>query len=665
MTLSPAWLRSAGAVALLALACSALAATAHADDWLPVPPDELQMKSEPKAPGAAAIYLYRQIDRDDSESSEVVYSRIKVLTEEGRRYGDVEIPYVKDSGNIRGLQARTLLPDGTVVPFDGEVYDKDLVKTRDYRMMAKSFTLPNVEVGSIIEYRYRRTLPSGWVFNSRWLLSEDLFTRRASFSLRPSPLYALRWIWPIGLPPGTEPPKSERGVIRLQTQDVPPFVVEDHMPPEDELKYRVEFVYETDQSAQSDQKQYWAAFGKRVHKELTRFVDDRRAMQAAVATIILPEDPPETRVRKIYARVQQMRNLSFERSQTAQEAQREKLATIRDAEDAWRLGYGDGVQLTWLFLALVRAAGVDAQALLVPTRDDYFFDPRRLNSRQLNSNAVVVKLGEREMFLDPGTPFTPFGLLPWTETGVVSLRLDPQGGSWVTTPLPTPTDSRVDRKLAATLTPGGSLQGKLTVTYTGLEAAWRRLNQRNADDAARREFLKSDVEADVPAGIDVDLVNTPDWSGAETPLVAEFSLRVGGWASAAGRRALLPVGLFGAGERHTFEHGARVHPMYFHFPQVHTDVVDIRLPPGWQVSNAPKPRVADIKFAKYSMTSTAGDGSLLLRRELMLNLTLVQQKFYGVVRDFFQSVRAGDEDQAVVLPGAAPATAAAKPSAGH
>ena len=35
-----------------------------AEDWQPVTPEELKMTSEPAAPGAPAIYLYRQVDRD-------------------------------------------------------------------------------------------------------------------------------------------------------------------------------------------------------------------------------------------------------------------------------------------------------------------------------------------------------------------------------------------------------------------------------------------------------------------------------------------------------------------------------------------------------------------------------------------------------------------------
>ena len=71
-----------------------------ADDWLPISQDELKMTSLPEAPGAPAVVLYRQVDRDDNarNGNEQDYVRIKILTEEGRKYADVEIPYFHDQG---------------------------------------------------------------------------------------------------------------------------------------------------------------------------------------------------------------------------------------------------------------------------------------------------------------------------------------------------------------------------------------------------------------------------------------------------------------------------------------------------------------------------------------------------------------------------------------
>jgi hypothetical protein len=642
--------------ALAALLSLAVTMSVRAEEWQPISPEDLQMKGEPKAPKAAAIFLYRQVDRNDANSTESIYSRIKVLTDEGRRYANVEIPYLKGASSIRALEARVIHPDGSIAEFDGTVYEKPLIKARGVKMMAKSFSLPGVEVGGIVEYRYRRSMPSGWAFNSRWLLSDELFTRRAVFSLRQADGLLLRWSWPLGLPPDTKPPAKERGLIRLETHDVPAFVTEEYMPPEDAMKYRVQFIYEGEGSDQKEEDAYWKAFGKRSNVLVQRFIKNR-ALEQEAARLVQPGDSIETKARKLYARAQQIRNLSFEREATEQETQREKLADNRDAEDVLKHGYAYADEVTWFFYGLLRAAKLDASLVVVSTRDDTFFDQRLMNARELNTCVVLVNLGDSAVFLDPGMPFMPFAYLPWSETGVTGLRLDGDGGKWVTTTLPAAVDSRVERKMVGKLAPSGTLEGKVTVTYTGLEASRRRIAERNEDATERRKSLEQELEADVPVGVDVKLTNTPDWTGSDTPLVAEFDFRVPGWAAAAGNRSLMPVGLFGGSEKHTFEHSARVHPLYFMFPHQNIDEVAIELPPGWQVSSLPNARTADIKVATYNSSAQIAGGMLSMKRELVLNTIIVQQKYYAQVRAFYQAVRAGDEDQIIITPGAHPGAA--------
>ncbi len=644
-----------GALALL-LSLS-LVVVAHAADWQPVSPEELQMKREPKAPTAAAIYLYRQVDRDDADSVETLYSRIKILTDEGRKHANIELPYLKGSTSIRGLQARVIQVDGSIAEFDGTVYDKPLVKARGVKMMAKSFTLPNVGVGTIIEYRYQRVMPYGWAFDSRWLLSDDLFTKRGVFSLRPAYGLLIRWSWPLGLPPDTKPPVDQRGTIRLETRDVPAFVTEDFMPPEDVMKYRVEFIYEGEGSSQREPAAYWKAFAKRSDRRLQAFVSSRGVLEQEVARLVQPGDSAEEKARKLYARAQQIRNLSFERQATEQEVKREKREEIDSAKEVLKHGYAYADQITWLLYGLMRAAKLDVSLVLVSTRDNSFFDPAYMNSGQLNTCVVLVKLDDDALFLDPGTPFMRFGYLPWSETAVKGLRLGGDG-QWLTTSLPSSDESRVERKVTVKLTTSGSIEGKVTVTYSGLEAAWRRLNQRHDDATERRKFLENEVEYDVPSGINVKLTNEPDWIGPDSDLVAEFDFSVPGWAVYAGNRALLPMGLFSGSEKRVFEHSARVHPLYFSFPYRHTDEVAIELPSGWQVSSVPKDLSADIKVASYKANAQAAGGVLSVKREFVMNTIVIQQKYYSQVRDFYQAVRAGDEEQIVVTRGAPPAAAA-------
>jgi len=355
--------------------CFGFHLTAYAsDDWQPISAEELKMTSEPKAPGAPAIYLYRQVDRDDASNREVTYERIKILTEEGRKYANVEITFLKDRDNIKGIKARTIQPDGTVTNLEGNVYEKTVVKAKGVKYLAKTFTMPDVRVGGIIEYRYTDQIETGYIYDSYWSLSAELFTKLARFSLRKGSL-ALHWSWPNGLPQGTQPPKMDHGVIHLETQNVAAFQVEDYMPPERELKYRVDFVYGYGE-LQMDPVKFWEKEGKDRYEGSESFLNKRKAMEQAVSTMIQPTDDAQTKLQKIYARVQQLNNYSFEREKTEQEAKREKRRDINNVEDIWKQGGGNGAALNYLFVGLLRAAGIDACVVDVSTRDLYFFDPR-------------------------------------------------------------------------------------------------------------------------------------------------------------------------------------------------------------------------------------------------------------------------------------------------
>jgi hypothetical protein len=626
----------------------------------PVSADELSLKSEPLAPGAPAIILDHRVDRDDSVrgvAHQFNYIRIKILTEEGRKYADVEIPFLKETQKIEHINGRTIRPDGSIVNFDGKVYEKSLAKTRRFGFMAKTFTLSDIEVGSIIEYFYMEDFQ--YVFDSHWIVSEELFTKSAHYSLKPfhgNGFYnvGLRWTWK-DLPQGVAPKQGPDGIVRMDVSNIPAFEKEDHEPPENELKARVDFAYENE-AAGPDADKFWQSVGKKWNDYLERFVDKRKAMEQAVGQIVAPNDPPEVKLRKLYDRVQEIRNKSYEISKTEQEEKREKEKADLNVEDVWKRGYGDGQQLTWLYLGLVRAAGFDAYGCMVSSRREYFFVPKSMEPGKLNSNVVLVKFNGKDLYLDPGAEFTPFGMLTWSETGVHGLCLDKNGGNWVITTLPESSESRIGRVAKLKLSESGDLEGKLTITYTGLEAMYHRLDIRHADDLARKKFLETAAVDQIPVAGEAELTNKPDWTSSETPLVAEFNLKIPGWASNAGKRVMVAAAVFTAHEKNIFEHANRVHPIYFDYPYEKLDDVTIELPPGWQVASVPPVKTQDSHIVAYDLKVEDGKTSLHLSRKLDIDFFYLEQKYYTALRSFFQLVRTADEEQVVLQPGTATAT---------
>jgi len=226
-------------------------------------------------------------------------------------------------------------------------------------------------------------------------------------------------------------------------------------------------------------------------------------------------------------------------------------------------------------------------------------------------------------------------------------------GTWVITTLPQSSESHLEYNAKLKLTESGSLEGSVTVTYTGLEAMYHRLGVRNADDVTRKRFIENRVKNLIPGAGEVTLTSQPDWSSSETPLVAELNVSIPNWASRAGSRTIIPAAVFTAVEKHLFEHAERVHPIYIEYPYEKLEDVTIELPPGWQVSAAPAGKDIDGHVVNYSLKVTNDHSTLHLTRKVSMDFLLLDQKYYAPLRNFFQNVRTNDEQQILLQPGAA------------
>ena len=82
-------------VSLGVLCVVALTPLCSRAQFQPIPKEELTMSSDPAAPGAAAVYLYREETTDDPHAFRTVYARIKVLTEEGKAAAVVHVDFPK------------------------------------------------------------------------------------------------------------------------------------------------------------------------------------------------------------------------------------------------------------------------------------------------------------------------------------------------------------------------------------------------------------------------------------------------------------------------------------------------------------------------------------------------------------------------------------------
>jgi Domain of Unknown Function with PDB structure (DUF3857) len=638
---------------------------APADDWLPIPPADLALKDNPAQPGAHAMILYRRSHIDarqvhNQEDFDEEYMRIKIFTAEGaKEQGRVRIYFSKEDSDIRDLRARTIEPDGRLANFDGQVLEESIATKRGDTVLAKTFTLPDVQPGSIIEYRYRlqykwESGPTHYLHGQTWIVSGPLFTRDANFSIDPyvprssfDPTLNFRT---TGLPQGSLPHRQGNGSYTMEIHNIPGIEEEPFMPPPQALQARVEFFYrEKGAPVGLTTDQFWNAMGKKWSDEIDKFLSKKSLLDEEVARATAPGDSPEVKLRKLYARAQKIRSLSYEPARSATEKKVEAIKENESVQDLLTRGYATGRQINRFFIGLARAAGFDAAAVYVVPRNRDVLRPAGQDTSPLTADIVWVHAGGKEYWLDPAALYYPFGLLPWPETESKGVRVTSQGAEFVDTPAGSSSDAILARAADLEVSDDGSAKGKLEVRFNGLDGAIRRTANRNEDDAGRRKNLEGEVQSWLPSGSTFELTGLLDWDETAKPLRVEGTVTLPGLGAAAGHRMTVPLALFQTSFWKSFETERRVNPVYFNFREEEVDDVKIRLPQGYKVEIMPPRKIANPGTAvSYEIVpSQAGDG-VETKRHLALTDIHYPVDSYDALRSFFNLVKNDDEAQFVL-----------------
>jgi hypothetical protein len=641
---------------LVLLLCVPLAhSTPAGDDWLPIPPEDLALKDNPAQPGAHAMILYREsavnekyVASDGGSTTE--YVRIKIFTEQGTKEANVQIPYLKGSSDIKDIRARTIQADGTVTNFNAEIFDKTIVKVSGLKFLAKTFTLPDVHPGSIIEYKYRQQSNEHLLLDEKWIVSGHLFTRYARFSFKPytgpgSFSFSYRQ---FGLPVNSVPQLEKDGSYLLEVRDIAGIEEETFMPPENVLHARVEFFYRNaHEPVNETPEDYWSRKGKQWSDSLDQFINKKDILINDLRSVISPDDSPEVKLQKIYVRVQKIRNLSDERYKTGKEEKQEQLKPNLNVEDVLKHSYAYSRDINYTFVGLARAAGFEATVIWVAPRNNNFFFPKLKDSSQLGSNIVWVRSDAREYYLDPAAVYYPFGILPWYETASDGVRIGKQNGEIVKTPAPLASDAHTIRHADMTLDEDGLAVGKVEVDFTGQRGAIRRTDERNEDETGRRKSLEDEIKGWLPAGSSFEVTSVTNWDKNDLPLHVEGTAKIPNLGTTAGHRMLVSEEVFQATQAKAFEPQKRVNPIYFHYPYEEIDAVKLRAPAGYRIENVPATVQVKPGPVAYEITAAQQDNSVEVKRHLLVSGIMFPVEVYPELRQFFNTVKTNDDSQIV------------------
>jgi len=643
---------------------------------------ELKMTSDPKAPGAAAVYLNVEEITDDPHSSQSFYARIKVLTEKGKELAIVDLPpYLRGTSKITDIKARTIHPDGTVIPLIGKPQDLLVVKGKtgkdeQIQVNRKVFTLPSVEVGSILEYAYTIQNDENICSSPHWEIQRPYFVHKAHYFFTPSRQF-LRGslnqsnlymedehqrlinsiIWWKHLPAGVSVKSDTSGHFSLDITDVPPAPDEEWMPPVESVLYRVFFYYK----AASSSSDFWINDAKLWSRDVDKFAEPSNSIKQAVSSLIAPADTDLDKAKKLYKAVQALDNTDYTRRKSESEMKQLNLKAARHAEDIWAQKSGSSEDIALLYLAMLRAAGLTAYATKVVDRQRSVFDISYLSLSQLNSTIVILNSDGKEIYLDPGEKMCPFGTVNWRHSSAGGLTQSAKGVLGITTRTQPYAENKTLRIGDVFLDSNGAITSNFHFVMTGQVALYWRQKALANDEAEVKKLFDKSLESIFPDGVEAHIDHFTGLDDPDVDLIAIINAK-GAIGVASSKRLMLPAFFFQTRGSHPFTaQEKRTQPVDMQYGDLVSDQVIYHLPDGFAVEGAPQDaQIPWPQRANFITKSTPAPRSITINRSLARAFTFAKPEEYQDLRAFYQKIAAADQAQ-IVLSKSAPAPAPPAP----
>lgn len=611
---------------LLCFALSLFTQTIFADDqviWKPVSPTELQMKTPVVEPDADAEAIFWEVRLDDKKLGKLSYNhyvRVKIFTERGReRFSKFDIPFFKGK-KVENVAARVIKPDGTIINLQpSDIFEREIVRANKVKVKAKSFAVPGIEPGVIVEYQYSESFKGDSASGERLIFQRDIPMQKATYYVRPYKGMTLNFV-PFNMQDVSFKESQDRFYVGTMN-NVPAMKEEPYMPPEDQVRRWTFLKYAplNIENQMLGSMVGWGFFANRysgLHNLMTKSNKNLKK-QAEQITVGAVSD--EDKLRKIYNFVQtQIKNISYDESLS--EEQREKIDIDR-IEDIVKEKAGSAFHVNLLFGALASSIGMDARLFYSSNRSEIFFNPDKVSDGSfLHSAGVGVNVNNNWMFFDPGTPYLGYGDMFWHDQSTIGMLVSTTNHSWIKTPLAEYSKSLSKRTSKFKLNEDGTLEGETRIEYSGNSAVNRRESGFRDSASKREEDFREEIKRRVSTA-EISMISIENFNDTSKPLAYTFKVRIPNYAQKTGKRIFLQPGFFEYGSAATFSSDTRVYDIDFPYPWSEEDEIQIDLPKNFALDNADSP-------GEVSDPSKIGSLNILIQHDKSSNILKYQRKFH-------------------------------------
>ncbi|SEL11379.1 DUF3857 domain-containing protein [Parapedobacter koreensis] len=572
--------------------------------------------------------------------------RIKIFNRDGYKHADIVLPAYKDDTGERvdvlsDITAATInIVDGRVVstPLDkGQLFKEEVSK---YLTHTK-FTFPDLQDGSIVEYSYRLVSPH--IFNFRtWYLQEDIPKINSTFEAVIPGLYTYNVVLRGPYPLTTQDAKLHKGGFRIAGRDIdcsrmiygmrniPAFVSEDYMTAASNFKSAIYFelsdIYQLSGANLKITKEW-----RDVDRELVSSPDFGGQMKRdnvfkpLLANILKDASDDMDKAKAVYRYVQQ--NIKWNRY-LGKYAE----SNVKAALESRSGNIGD---INLALIAGLTAAGLDAEAVLVSTRDNGVVNEVHPVLSDFNYVVAKVNIDGAYHLLDASDPLLPFGLLPLHcvngKGRVINLK---KPSYWVT--LQSSQKSTTQYTFNAMLHTDGMLKGKLVTQSKGY-AAYRK-RQELANYNTVEEYIEHVDET--LASVDILNGEISGLENLEAPLVESYEVELKLHADSLGQEMSFNPFFINRLNKNPFNLDERTYPVDMGAASEERVLLTIKLPGNYEVTAKPDDynlALAD-QGGRYLTQTELLEDTFSFSQLLALNHATYPPESYFALKELFSRI---------------------------
>ncbi len=637
--------------------------------WGKISNEHAKLSEYAADPDAAAIVLGDygeanfEVHQNDLKLTYTRHKRIKILSTVGLEAAEIAIPYyAKDRvEKIIEFKAQTHNEVGNGKFKAQKVGKKDVFEEEiDDRWVAKKFSFPNVEVGSIVEYQYKIVTEDFLDFKD-WYFQSNIPTLWSEFRVRIPEYfkYLQRFQGTHALAINESKRYQEKLDFKVESRiiagtgggrtggytntydfsgddfryvakDVPALRPEAYTSNITDYRSMVDFQLQQTHFPNSLPDLHfttWENLNDRLLK-MENFgmqLNRNKKIKKKAKEIVKNASSDQEKIIQLYDHVRKSMTWNGYDGTTASQ----NLSNVYEAKT------GRGSDINLILTIMLRAVNIKANPVLISTRSNGKVLDIYPIVNQFNHTLVYAQTGDKSYLLDATDPERSYNLLPKDALNGKGFMIDKKNPGWVD--IQAKKSARHVASAEVTLQADGSLTGSLKCSdsgHNGFEVRKTYLKD------GEKTFTENKFTKPLPTA-EVSSFSVDNQDKIDKPFKTNYEFQIPDFAATLGDKLYIAPMLTEAITENPFKLKERSFPVNFAYPRTWQYMLNLVLPEGYTVDELPKGESVKLENGAGSFTFVAqmmGENRLQLASTVKIKQIEFLPEEYPYIKEFFDRI---------------------------